>query len=163
MMILMNLQKCKDNERPKKPCSAFVLYFKSQLSQRGATQEFRDFQRQIADKWKTLTDTEKKPFVDAMIEQMKEYQKLMIVWEEKMIKLGNTDIVRHDAQLDPKLKATGKKTDIVQDDVRPERKQVKAPRMKVDIVKHGSKVRRAPRKKADNVHPDEQLEPKKTE
>lgn len=107
----MNLQKCKDNEKPKKPCSAYVLYLKSQLPERGATEEFINFQRQIAAKWKTMSDAEKKPFVDEILEQMKEYQRLMSDWEEKMIRLGNTDIVRHDAQLhfEPLVKPRKKK------------------------------------------------------
>lgn len=144
-------KKCRDNERPKKPCSAFVLYIKSQLPQRDATQEFINFQRQMAAKWKTMTDTEKKPFVDEMLEQMKEYQKLMTDWEEKMIKLGNTDIVRHDAQLqlEPHVKAPRKKKETESHNAQPEPK-MRAPRKKEDKVPHDAQPKeKIPHKKTE--------------
>ncbi|GLV39412.1 mitochondrial transcription factor A [Carabus blaptoides fortunei] len=79
-------KKCKDNNKPKKPCSAFVLYMKSVMPNRGS-REFKQFQKDTASSWFELPDTEKKPFVDEMHRQMKEYQKLMVEWERKMIKL----------------------------------------------------------------------------
>lgn len=68
------------------------------------SRDFKQFQKDTASAWLNLPDTEKKPFVDEMHRQMKEYQKLMVEWERKMIKLGNTDIVRQDALIEPKPK-----------------------------------------------------------
>lgn len=74
---------------------------KTELPNRG-TIDFKTFQKNVADNWAKLTDEQKKPFMEKTEALMKEYQKNMVEWERKMIKIGNTDIVRQDALLEPK-------------------------------------------------------------
>lgn len=73
---------------------------KSQLPNRG-DREFKEWLQECAKKWNAMTNEQKKPFVEEQKDSFKEYQIKMSAWEKEMIKLGNLDIVRQDALLDP--------------------------------------------------------------
>lgn len=49
-----------------------------------------------------MTDEQKKPYVEEMKDLFKEYQLKMSAWEREMIKLGNLDIIRQEALIEPK-------------------------------------------------------------
>lgn len=84
---------------------------KSQLPNRG-NEEFKTWLQSCAKKWNSMTEEQKRPYIEEMKDNFKEYQLKMDAWEKEMIKQGNLDLVRQDALLDPhdpKLKKTTKK------------------------------------------------------
>lgn len=90
--------KCKEFKKPKKSPSAFVLWMLEQYPTRGA-ETFRTFQLRVAQQWKSMADSERKPYIDRSKEMNEKYKEELTQWEEKMIRLGNIDIVRNDSKV----------------------------------------------------------------
>lgn len=70
---------------------------------------FRTFQLQSAEKWRALSDAEKKPYFDESKLLAENYRQELTKWEEKMIRLGNTDIIRTESQIEPSRVKTNRK------------------------------------------------------
>ncbi|XP_044739445.1 high mobility group B protein 13 [Chrysoperla carnea] len=90
--------KCKEFKKPKKNPSAFVLWMLEQYPERGS-EPFRTFQLRVAQQWKSMSDSERKPYADRAKEMNEKYKEELTQWEEKMIRLGNIDIVRNDSKV----------------------------------------------------------------
>jgi HMG (high mobility group) box len=97
----MKLQKVKDMERPKKPASGFLRFLSEEFKKfEVGTNNYRDFQRKIAQDWKVLPEDKKKVYNDECKKDSEVYKLDLAKWELKMIRLGHTDIVRNETLID---------------------------------------------------------------
>jgi transcription factor A len=55
---------------------------------------YRKWQSEVAEKWKKMSDDEKKPYNQAATVELEKYKQELSKWELKMIRLGNVDLVR---------------------------------------------------------------------
>lgn len=63
----------------------------------------------IVKKWNELSDNDKKAYNTAFASDLVKYRQDLAKWELKMIRLGNVDLVRQEALIDPsKRKAIAK-------------------------------------------------------
>ncbi|XP_055844704.1 transcription factor A, mitochondrial [Episyrphus balteatus] len=90
-------------ERPKKPASAFLLFVSKERQEtpQGPNQTYRQWHATITQKWAKLSDSEKEPFLQMFRDKLVKYKEDIAVWEEKMVSLGNMDVVRPEILVDP--------------------------------------------------------------
>lgn len=89
-------KRVREMEKPKKPASGFLRF----LSERYASGDrgpmnYREFQLKVAGEWKALTEDQKKIYIDAFVNDLKDYKRELAKWELKMIRLGHVELVRH--------------------------------------------------------------------
>lgn len=90
-------------ERPKKPASAFLLFVSKerQATPQRANQTYREWHAEMTKRWSNLSDAEKEPFLQMFRDKLVKYKEDIAVWEEKMVRLGNMDVVRPEVLVDP--------------------------------------------------------------
>lgn len=94
-------KRIKELGKPKKPLSAFLRFLgKERKFTPQGTETFREWQQKVVDKWTRLTEAEKDVYKAESKKEMEVYKQEISKWEEKMIRLGHIDVVRHDALLD---------------------------------------------------------------
>lgn len=54
----------------------------------------------VAEEWKKLSDQQKKVYMDAAQADFVKYKEELTKWELKMVRLGNTDLVRESAMIE---------------------------------------------------------------
>lgn len=101
-------------ERPKKPASGFLRFLSEQFKSFDPSKnKYREFQKQIAQDWNSLTDEKKQVYNEASRQESVLYRQELAKWEMKMIRLGHTDLVRNDTLIDtidkPKTRKASKK------------------------------------------------------
>ncbi|EDW96143.1 transcription factor A, mitochondrial isoform X2 [Drosophila yakuba] len=96
-------KRVKELGRPKKPASAFLRFIASERTNtpQGAKQTYREWHQKTTAKWSRLSDSEKEVYMQESRQEMELYRKSISVWEEKMIRLGHIDVVRHGNLIDP--------------------------------------------------------------
>ncbi|KQS38701.1 transcription factor A, mitochondrial [Drosophila erecta] len=96
-------KRVKELGRPKKPASAFLRFIASERTNtpQGAEQTYREWHQKTTAKWSRLSDSEKEVYMQESRKEMELYRKAISVWEEKMIRLGHIDVVRHGNLIDP--------------------------------------------------------------
>ncbi|XP_017004923.1 transcription factor A, mitochondrial isoform X1 [Drosophila takahashii] len=96
-------KRVKELGRPKKPASAFLRFIASERTNtpQGAKQTYREWHQKTTAKWTRLSDSEKEVYMQESRKEMELYRKAISVWEEKMIRLGHIDVVRHGNLIDP--------------------------------------------------------------
>ncbi|XP_039495999.1 transcription factor A, mitochondrial isoform X1 [Drosophila santomea] len=96
-------KRVKELGRPKKPASAFLRFIASERTNtpQGAKQTYREWHQKTTAKWTRLSDSEKEVYMQESRQEMELYRKSISVWEEKMIRLGHIDVVRHGNLIDP--------------------------------------------------------------
>ncbi|KAH8278753.1 hypothetical protein KR018_008432 [Drosophila ironensis] len=96
-------KRVKELGRPKKPASAFLRFIASERTNtpQGAQQTYRDWHQKTTAKWSRLSDGEKEVYMRESRKELELYRKAISVWEEKMIRLGHIDVVRHGNLIDP--------------------------------------------------------------
>lgn len=62
----------------------------------------QDWQLQVGNKWEKLSEQQKSQYLTHYRKALEEYKHDIQVWEEKMIRLGNIDVVRNEALIEPK-------------------------------------------------------------
>lgn len=62
----------------------------------------QDWQLYMGNKWEKLSEQQKSKYLTHYRKALEEYKHDMQVWEEKMIRLGNIDVVRNEALIEPK-------------------------------------------------------------
>ncbi|XP_017084941.2 transcription factor A, mitochondrial isoform X1 [Drosophila eugracilis] len=109
-------KRVKELGRPKKPASAFLRFIASERTNtpQGAKQTYREWHQKTTAKWTRLSDSEKDVYLQESRKEMEIYRKAISVWEEKMIRLGHIDVVRHGNLIDPPEPKT-RKTQSVKD------------------------------------------------
>jgi hypothetical protein len=61
---------------------------------------YTDWQKEVGKKWATLTDLQKKPYFEAAAAEFAKYKEDLTKWELKMVRLGNSDLVREKAMIE---------------------------------------------------------------
>lgn len=89
-------------DKPKKPMSGFLRFLKEEYARkpRPAETNFRDYHKQIVQAWYDLSDEQKKVYNDACLAESAGYKRDLAKWELKMIRLGNIELVRHQALIE---------------------------------------------------------------
>ncbi|XP_037948772.1 transcription factor A, mitochondrial isoform X2 [Teleopsis dalmanni] len=89
--------------RPKRPGSAFLKFLSKERirTPQHPTESYRDWHRKCADKWAQFTDEQKASYMEESRKEFVKYKQEISAWEEKMIRLGNIDVVRHGNLIDP--------------------------------------------------------------
>jgi transcription factor A, mitochondrial len=92
----------RENDKPKKPSSGFLRFLteKYKSGERGNL-TYREFQSKIVDDWKILPEAKKAAYNEAFKKENEKYKIALTQWELKMIRLGNTDLVRQEALIEP--------------------------------------------------------------
>lgn len=62
----------------------------------------QDWQLYMGNKWEKLSEQQKSEYLTCYRKALEEYKHDIQVWEEKMIRLGNIDVVRNEALIEPK-------------------------------------------------------------
>ncbi|KAH8311766.1 hypothetical protein KR044_007974 [Drosophila immigrans] len=96
-------KRVKELGRPKKPASAFLRFVATERSNtpQTAQQTYRDWHQKATAKWTRLADDEKAVYLQESRKELDQYKKAISIWEEKMIRLGHIDVVRHGNLIDP--------------------------------------------------------------
>ncbi|XP_063244186.1 transcription factor A, mitochondrial [Bacillus rossius redtenbacheri] len=94
-------KKMKDLGKPKKPLSPFLVFVKGKASER-KEESFGDWQKQMGAQWALLTDEQRARYTEQFRREMEAYRKELREWEERMIRLGNIDVVRNEALIEPR-------------------------------------------------------------
>ncbi|XP_030369354.1 transcription factor A, mitochondrial isoform X2 [Scaptodrosophila lebanonensis] len=96
-------KRVKELGRPKKPASAFLRFVASERTNTPQTtqQTYRDWHQKATAKWSRLTDEEKGIYMQESRKELDHYKKAIAIWEEKMIRLGHMDVVRHGNLIEP--------------------------------------------------------------
>lgn len=87
-------QKKKAFGKPKKPLTAFLAYVLSKKSEKDPNIPYKGWLQLMSTNWKKMSTAEKEPFVTQSTELMMQYKENLTEWEERMINLGHSDIVR---------------------------------------------------------------------
>merc|ERR1712070_436563 len=100
----------RDPEKPKRPMSAYFLYASQFREQNPGVKKVTEVIKQATAQWKTLSDTQKAPFVKQAESAKAKYVKDMeqykasgkeLAWQTKV---GITDAVRKKSEVDAKAK-----------------------------------------------------------
>ncbi|XP_064550441.1 transcription factor A, mitochondrial isoform X2 [Drosophila montana] len=96
-------KRVKELGRPKKPASAFLRFVASERTNTPQTpnQTYREWHQKTTAKWTRLSDEEKAVYLRESRKELDQYKKNISIWEEKMIRLGHIDVVRHGNLIDP--------------------------------------------------------------
>ncbi|XP_039958128.1 transcription factor A, mitochondrial isoform X1 [Bactrocera tryoni] len=99
----MMRKRIKELGRPKKPASAFLRFLIQERTNSPQTpkQTYREWHQKCTEKWSRLSDKEKEAYLIESRKDMEVYKKEIALWEEKMVRLGNIDVVRHGNLIDP--------------------------------------------------------------
>lgn len=99
----MMRKRIKDLGRPKKPASGFIKFIAKErmLTPQTSKETFREWHQKATVRWGTLTDEQKSVYLIESRKELEKYKKEMSSWEEKMIRLGNIDVVRQGNLIDP--------------------------------------------------------------
>lgn len=66
----------------------------------------QDWQVYMRNEWEKLHDEQKSSYMTRSGKSFEEYKREIQIWEEKMIRLGNIDVVRNEALIQPKRQGT---------------------------------------------------------
>ncbi|XP_017959738.1 transcription factor A, mitochondrial isoform X1 [Drosophila navojoa] len=96
-------KRIKELGRPKKPASAFLRFISIERTNTPQTenQTYREWHQKATAKWARLSDEEKAVYMSESRKELDQYKKNISIWEEKMIRLGHIDVVRHGNLIDP--------------------------------------------------------------
>ncbi|CRL01794.1 CLUMA_CG015010, isoform A [Clunio marinus] len=110
-------KKIRENDKPKKPASGFLRYLKEMnATESRGDKKFHDHVKSIAEKWNALPESKKNVYNEACRNENIKYKQELTKWELKMIRLGNTDIVRQEALLEPQKSTKSRKAGRSHDD-----------------------------------------------
>ncbi|ALC47196.1 TFAM [Drosophila busckii] len=96
-------KRVKELGRPKKPASAFLRFVASERTNtpQSPQQTYREWHQRATAKWTRLSDEEKAVYMQESRKELDQYKKAISIWEEKMIRLGHIDVVRHGNLIEP--------------------------------------------------------------
>ncbi|KAM7363476.1 mitochondrial transcription factor A isoform 2-T5 [Cochliomyia hominivorax] len=99
----MMRKRIKELGRPRKPASAFLRFIAKErtLSPQSPKETFREWHQKATAKWGTLTEEQKQVYIMESRKELEKYKKEISLWEEKMIRLGHIDVIRHGNLIDP--------------------------------------------------------------
>lgn len=87
-----------ENKKPKKPASGHVRFVTEAFKERDRGElPMVEFGKQLAKEWHALPEAKKSVYKNAYKADFALYKEDLIKWELKMIRLGNTDLVRKQA------------------------------------------------------------------
>ncbi|KAK2160758.1 hypothetical protein LSH36_127g09027 [Paralvinella palmiformis] len=92
-LAIKTKRKLKSLNKPKKPRGAFVIYYASQMKNRGTT-PITVFVKQVAQEWQVMTEHEKEPYAERAKADRDKYEAEMKAWEERMQVEGHPELVR---------------------------------------------------------------------
>jgi hypothetical protein len=79
-------KRLRETGKPKRPSSGFLLFMKSQVAEGASLADRQAAAKDLAVKWKAMSETEKAPFNAKYKEDLQKYEHQLAKWEEKMIK-----------------------------------------------------------------------------
>uniref|UniRef100_A0A1A9WVQ1 HMG box domain-containing protein n=1 Tax=Glossina brevipalpis TaxID=37001 RepID=A0A1A9WVQ1_9MUSC len=96
-------KRMKELGRPKRPLPGFIKFVAKERVNTPPLpkQPWRDWFKKAAIKWSQLSDDEKGVYINETRKELETYRKEVALWEEKMIRQGNVDVVRHGSLIDP--------------------------------------------------------------
>nr|CAD7403500.1 unnamed protein product [Timema poppensis] len=94
-------KKKKELGKPKKPITAFLMFFQEKAKLRGDI-PFKIWQQKMSQEWESLPDEIKVQYLDKASQYWQSYLQELQLWEEKMIRLGHIDVVRNEALIEPR-------------------------------------------------------------
>ncbi|XP_075147557.1 mitochondrial transcription factor A isoform X2 [Haematobia irritans] len=99
----MMRKRIKELGRPKKPASAFIRFIAKERIRmpQTAKQTFREWHQAATQRWSELPQADKDIYLQESRKDFETYRKDIAVWEEKMIRMGNIDVVRQGNLIDP--------------------------------------------------------------
>jgi len=83
--------------RPQQPLTAYSLFLREQLSISPLPADsklIKDRFKEVSEKWKSLSESDKDVYRKRANVLSDEYQKALFNWEMRMLKEGHTDLVR---------------------------------------------------------------------
>lgn len=94
--------------RPKRAMSPFLCWLSEQRTSlpRAEGETFREWQQRSSALWQTLSETAKQPYFERSQAAFNKYSDELLLWEEKMVRQGNVDLVRSSMLVDPMEKLT---------------------------------------------------------
>ncbi|KAJ0174746.1 hypothetical protein K1T71_009854 [Dendrolimus kikuchii] len=97
----------KELGRPKKPMSSYFIYVKSR-NDNIKSGELKEYHNKVKVDWIKLPKTEKAKFEKEADDLMIKYKKALEIWEQKMVSMGRTDLVRSKPVREKKTKKAEK-------------------------------------------------------
>lgn len=99
----MMRKRIKELGRPKKPASAFLKFIGKEraITPQTPKETFREWHQKATSKWSSMTDEQKSVYLMESRKELEKYKKEIALWEEKMIRMGNIDVVRNINLIDP--------------------------------------------------------------
>lgn len=102
-------KRIKELGRPKKPASAFLKFIVAERAKTNVDkQSYKEWHRKVCEKWARLSEDEKEEMKKQCKKEMEEYKQQISKWEEKMVRMGNIDVVRQEAMIEPSISQKGK-------------------------------------------------------
>lgn len=92
----------RENNKPTRPPTGFIRFVveAKNIIPRDPSQSYLEWQKKAGEKWNSLTDEQKKVYTDAAQPDFVKYRQELSKWELKMIRMGNTDLVREEAMIE---------------------------------------------------------------
>ncbi|XP_046407621.1 transcription factor A, mitochondrial-like isoform X1 [Ischnura elegans] len=95
-------KKMKDLGKPRRPPSAFVMFFSSRQSARGDT-PYKEWVSKLGKEWSDMPPELKATYHRQFSSAMESHRRQIHEWEERMIRMGHIDLVRSEALIEPKV------------------------------------------------------------
>ncbi|XP_070544307.1 transcription factor A, mitochondrial-like isoform X2 [Ptychodera flava] len=88
--------------RPKRFIPAVGFYIRDKLNEASkegiSNQERKDMFARVSLEWKNVPDYEKQPYIEMSENDRKRYEEEMAVWEERMVEIGEYDVIRESSR-----------------------------------------------------------------
>lgn len=86
----------KELGKPKRPPSAFIQFMNIEKVKRiDKSVPYKEWQKEMATRWNNLSDADKESALKSSKVDMQKYRVELAKWEEKMVRMGNIEMVRH--------------------------------------------------------------------
>jgi hypothetical protein len=83
--------------KPQRPVSGFNFFIAARKDER-KDMSVKEYLKYLAQTWNNMKDADKMPYQQISARDKERYDKEMVVWENKMIEMGHTDLVRKSVQ-----------------------------------------------------------------
>lgn len=96
-------------DKPKKPKSGFIRFLvESFENYRKGEEDYRSYHKKLVQQWKELAEAKRAEYNAAAKAELVTYKQDLAKWELKMIRLGNVELVRQEALIEPTTKSVRK-------------------------------------------------------
>ncbi|KAF4519584.1 hypothetical protein B566_EDAN003751 [Ephemera danica] len=89
----------KELGKPKKPPTAYLYFANEKLAQRGGT-DIVEWRKKTSEQWSALSEKDKEVYVKRQKTAQETYKRDLNKWEERMIRMGNIELVRNEVLIE---------------------------------------------------------------